>query len=514
MPGLREVLRRQPSEVAREWLGDSEERIRRGNAALRTRLYQDDSERAILDVIRQVFADETVRAKLARFASVAKSQALFRRIVDEKASPVYSVPPVRTVAPPTAQPAFDLVAKETRLDEVMDLACRLAWAHNDVALYPRYIAGLRRIRIEILTPDVTTVIPHPDDPCIPLAIIYDKAVRVGGRWVTWHVYWDDAITFTLDEGGAPVRTDPTGIEAGLERAHGLPRMPFAWVHRRARWRTFWDSTSGSDLVAAQIQCAILQLLALRLLKAQGFKQIVLTGDIQATPANQALDEESAILVPEGAQLSTVDLKSEASHYLALIEAIKLDASANNGLSRARMNQEKAESSSDDGLLEKRAEGIRFMGRAEADLFEVVQMVSTEHDDPAKRIPEGASLRTDFGEWELRTDRKAQLEIWETEQHMGLRSPIDNLKASQPDVRTDDEAAAKLQRNIDQTAAWVAKIRALNQPADASVDKPGQDAAANGAMGPAVRDGRMTKDAAAKAAKGDLRALARRVLDAR
>ena len=64
------------------------------------------------------------------------------------------------------------------------------------------------------------------------------------------------------------------------------------------------------------------------------------------------------------------------------------------------------------------------------------------------------------------------------------------------------------------AVIIARRRALNIPADATADEPGQDPQHNGAMGPKVRSGAMTRDeAAAQAATGDdHEAHMRRIID--
>ena len=487
--GVASVLNVDPVQTARDTL--EQDKKRRDDALRAVRLYSEDSQDIIEEEIGRLFTNATVRHRMLPFARIASSQALYSRIVDETSRPVYAVPPVRYIYPERYQERFSALAHSSRLNEKMDLACRLVNATNHCFLYTRYVERLARVVIEVITPDMMSVVSDPDDPTLAIAYIYDKPVYRNGKCETWHVYWDDTIAFQLD---ANKQLVPFGPGEPPVRIHGLPSMPFVAIHIRERWGHYWNTTRGNALRAATIGCSILTMLSMRLLKAQGFNQVVITGDVHTFPKDQVTDEESAWLAPEGSGVTTLNNKSDASHYLALLDSIKNDAAANRGLSRARLNQEGASSSSDTGLMEERADLSKVMRCAEIDQFEVLKMVT-------RAYPEESTIAVDFGEMQHRVDRKTQLEIRDMERKLGLRNVLDDIREDNPEIQTTQEAEAELQRNIEVTSTWVDRMRALNMAKDVQSGDPGRTAEQNGAMGPMVRDGKAK----------DLREMAMRVL---
>jgi hypothetical protein len=480
--GVLEVLGRSPVEVAKEYLARERECGHKPKFARRVKLYRDDSEQIICEVIDGLFDDQTIRSKLKKFAKVAKSQALFKRIVDEVCAPVYATPPVRTVS--EAAQSFRRLEREVDLTGTMDMTLRLCDAANHSLIHTYYSPSMRKVRMRILTPDAITVVPHPDDPTEALALLYDKCVYVDGGEQIWHVYWDDRFTFQLNANNELI---PLVLGGPLITEHGYRRMPFTWAHRSKRFGGFWDVTTGESRVAAQLTCAVLQVLSLRLLKAQGFKTIAIAADTARLPPGQVLDEESAIVLPEGAVLQSVDLKSDASHYIALSDFTKIDAAANAGLSRARMNQEDAQGSMEEGLLERRAEGIKLMRDVEEDAFDVLKMISQEHDDPERRMPESATVKLDFGEWSVRTDPQKELDIAQQKRNQGLRNFYQDMRRENPELTTDDECQAMIEDNVSINTQVLDILAARNQSQGATPTDPGNTPEQNGALGPMMRD---------------------------
>ncbi len=513
MIGVGELYNVSPVKIAREMY--ERDRDRRAKAAERIALYRDNTTAILQQTIDRLFDDPSIKAKLNKFISVAQSPAIFKRLVNEVAAPAYSTPPMRTVSPMAVTP-FAQLEQETEYNARMDLACRLAHACNHVLLYNRFIPSLNKISIDIITPDNVTVIPHPDDPLVDAGLIYDRAVWTPNDGeVTWHVYWDNQQTFQYDHKWQLV---PFMKGGPLITKHELARKPFAWVHRARRWGGFWDTTSGEDLVSAAKLGSILLLLASRLLKAQGFKQIVVSGDVASFPRGQSLDEEAAVLVPEGTSLQAIDLQSDATHYLSLWDAVKADVAANRGVSRARLNQDSAAASTDDGLTEARAETLQFMACAEREEFEVLAMVSREHTDPSRRIPPGSELLSvDFGEWQSRTiDPAAAFDLAAKKRAEGRRNLLDDIMRDNPEIKTEAEAEAEYTRNIEINSRLLALAAARNISQGATAEAPGQSPEENGANGPKVRDGEMTeKEAEAQAKSGskkDVKAMAERMLE--
>lgn len=477
----------------------SDERIRREESRERRLVYQDQPEAVINKIIGDCFDDNTVKSRMRKFAPFAGSSAFFKRATNEVARTAYMVPPSRRIQPPEQQDIFAALADEVNLNDVMDRAAKMATACCSVFLVTRYVERLERIVIDVVPPDVMTVIPDPDDALRALAFIYDKPVWDAGKkvWLTWHVYWDDEITFQFDDAGG-VRPFSRGSDPIVR--HGFPRIPIVDVHAAPRFGTYWNYSTGKDAFQAQKADYLMRLLSIRKLKAQGFRKLVVSGDIQGFPKGQIFDEEAAILAPDGASVTDLASEADAQNYMALAESIKQDAASSRGISRARLNAEGADAADDIGLMEQRSEVIRFMRPAEDSLFEVLAMVST-HEHPHFKLAMSSTMAIDYGEIPHRMDRKAVLEIREMEKSAGLRNVLDDVMEDQPELTSEAEAEAEIQKNVDIQAKWLEKIRAMNLPKDGSLAKPGLSPEENGRLGPKVRDQEITKDEASAASEG-------------
>lgn len=475
--------------LAKDLLKSPVEIARKAEANKRVKLLLDDKNGILQSLIDRVFDEQAVKSRFNKFIRVAKSQSPFKRVVNLISRPVYATPPVRTVRPSAAQGDFETIAAESRMNDRLDLVTHLANGCNHALLYPRYTPSLERVEIDVLTPNMVSVLPNPESPLTALAVIYDYPVSRDGRTVCYSIYVDDAETFTLDENGMLV--------PGSRRDHGYRRMPFVWAHRTERFGTFWDSTSGDDLVSADEQCSLLVLLSMRLLKTQGFNQLLVSGDTANVAKDQVLDEENALVAGEGVSISQLPTKTDASHYLAMLEATKRDAAANRGVSLNRLNEVGSGTEAEQGLLEERAEAVKMMLRVEMDLFDVIKMISVDRGLP---IDEDATMVIDFPELEGSYDRKTELEIADTERKAGLRNFLDDIKRKNPEIRDDAEAMLEFKRNIEINTEAYKLLRELNLSSNADAEKVGQTAEQNGAMGPKVRDGKMDRDEAAEKAE--------------
>lgn len=502
--GLRQFTT-SPREAAWGAINGSQEKYRRARAQRRLDIYGDNYEHILLGKIDEIYEAAEIKAQLAPFAALAVANSLLKRIVNEIARPIYALPPRRKVTGSAgANAAYKALCREMRVDRVMDAAIRRVRAANHCILFCRYVEGAG-MSLDILTPSQVTVVPHPDRPSVALAVAYDKDVTTMAGPSRRYVVWDDEQYFEIDAAGFPA-TEPV--------RHGLGRIPMVQMHLSEPVGTYWDPHTGSDLEAAAIQSSLLDALKLKLHYCQGEKVVAEIGDGES-PQNQTLDGLNLLKFPGGTILTELNLVTDPGHYLRSKAELETTVAANHGISRARLNQED-KGQDDVGLRERTAELVQVAREAELDLFEVVKLVSREH--PLYQIPEDARLSADFGQPSARTDRKAQLDIRKTERSDGVRNVLDDIMEDNPEIDDEDEAWTELDENMAVEAEFVRRRRALQIPEDVSVDEPGQDAAVNGAMGPKVRDGEMTKDEAAdQAAKGptntkpDLRALAMRVL---
>ncbi|MHA1574017.1 MAG: phage portal protein [Alphaproteobacteria bacterium] len=462
------------------------ELLRRKSAQRRIDLYKDDCEHWLNVEIDKIFLSDEVKKRIKAFSKIACSQSLFKRIVDEISRPVYSRPPMRKITAGGQKP-FALLEKETRLNQKYDRSVRLANAANAVFLHYWYSSRLKKVISELWTPDMVTVIPDPDDPTLEAAIIVDQRASINGESTKIYSYWDDTEHFKFLADGR--------IIAGFEpQPHGYDRMPIVPIHRVERWGAYWDDTSGQDLENAQLSVLLLSALRLKLHKSQGEKQFVIEGDAGPMSKNQTLDGEAPLHVPDGTTLSLLDLRSDANHYTSTIDSTTTTAGANHGLNRERLNARTTNPGDDTSLNERRDDIIKVYVDVEHEVFDVLKMVSQQHDDPLRVIPMNAKLkRVDFGEIEERYDMKTRLEIWDLLEAKGYRSPIDSIRALNAEIKDESEAKAEIIENMMWRGWIVAQQRELNAPQNTAKDGAGLTPQENGSTGPLVRDGEVDKN---------------------
>ncbi len=503
--GYRAVYGVDPLRAAFEAVSDSAEKERKRQANVRVDLFYESVETILRREISRLFNDPDVAAKLMAFARLAGSPNLFRRTIDEVAGPAYQIPPTRKVRigegrePDKEQTQrYRKLVKATKLDRRLDLACHLGHACNTVFLSCRYSERLGPI-VDVLTPAQVTVIPDPDDLHRELAVIYEREARTSdGRPECVYVYWDDAEMFLFNQYGARLPVPSTGE---WRATHTYGRIPFVPVHLTDRpCGTYWDTSSGNALVAGALAAMILTALTLKLHKSSGFRQPVVTGDIVGFPKGQTFDEENAVVVPEGTRLEVMDLVAPASHYLETLRDIVQRTAANYGINLDRLNAKSSADASDVGLQERREDAVKIFRCAEEEVFDLLRILSSH--TPDMTLSDAAVLEVDFGELTLRTDPMGTLDLWERQIKGAMRNELDNIRALNPEIDSDEEAWEEFDRNLEIHAQAIERMRALNMNKDAGPDMPGQDAQENGALGPKVRDEEITSDEAAEQAAID------------
>lgn len=491
-------------DVVLEAITSPHERQRKLEAQRRVELLNDDYNTALEDYFNRLFRTKEVRDSMLPFIPLACANSLLKRISHEIARPVYAQTPRRVVTD-SSRESFQAIAKAVGWDLICDTIARMIVPCNDLFVLVRYIKAPPPTKgapspkdygwsFDIITAGQMTVIPHPRKADAALAYAYERVDSVPGGKANRIVVWDDRMTYTINEDGGRY---VTGEEP---EDHGWPRAPIVEVHQTARLGTFFERKRGLDLVAGSLAAAYITALVLKLHYQQGEKLVGVIGDM---PHDQTLDGGGIIQFEAGSQVVPIDYVTDPGHYLKTKAEIETTLSANYGVSRARLNQQKDGADSDDAaLLERTAEIMRIMRGVEQDLFAAVQMVSDEAP-PAMRIAADATMALDYGEFAERTDRKAQLEILELERSMGISNVLQDIMRRNPELTDEADAWEYFQHNLEVEVERVKRMRALNMAPDASPSMPGQNPQQQGALGPAVRDGLLSKqDAAALAATGD------------
>ena len=450
------------------------EPARRLRALERIRLYRNQAQSVIEAEIQRVFKHSAVREKARPFASYAAAQALLRRVANELGRMVYGTTPTRTITPEGEQEAFNTLVDETRLNAKLDLCARLV-TFSRVWLLMRLSSRLG-IVIDVLTPDSVTTIADPDDPTRDMALIYDQpTIDDHGQSVSHYVFIDDAETFTFNRAGEFVVT-PAPIIVG--------RQPWIPIRAGEVWGGDDGDTCGDDLVEAQKGISLLTALMLKLHKAQGENQPVISGDISDTAKGQVMDGELPLVIGEGATFAVINNVTPPDHYLKTIDALSSRAANNHGISIDRLAARVVSGADDAALTERRDELIKTFGKAEQGAFALLKVFSKWRPTP---LSDEAALRVDFSDVSARGDREKQLRIWKEARSMGLISTLDIIRQLNPELGTNAEAWDKFVADLAIRSREVVEMRALNIPADATVEQPGLNPTDNGRQGPTARD---------------------------
>jgi hypothetical protein len=498
MSGVREVMGRSPLDVACEVVFDKSDEYRRQRAQRRVELLRDNGENVLRAELVKIFRNPARRERVEAFASLAQSSSFFRRVVREVAGVVASKPPQRTVSPDVDQVAYNALLTESRFNARVKRALIYRAACNSAALLHRMTKRLGLV-VDALPPSQFACIRDPDDSERVIAFIYAVPSQTGGRQaVTW-VYWDADEAFAFNERGVIVPIpDPSGqLVARLTPANGHPGIMPVVIYGDPS-----DHTTGTDLEAAHTSAGYLRALTLRVHKTQGHTQLGITGDPGTFPRGQVPDDENPIFYGTDNSGAVLANPTDPGHHLKTEEHVRGTTGADYGLNRDRLNQSGPGVQEIDGLLERRADLIEEGGDAEREAFAIIKVVSRSHHDETRRLSEEATLEgVDYPELSARVDRDKQLAIRREERSLGLRSVIDDVLEDNPELGGDREKAKEeVIRNLEEESWYILERRALNIADGASAEEPGQDPADNGAMGPQVRDGKLSKDDAAELAR--------------
>lgn len=469
------------------------EMARRSAAAERVQLYRDDYAAIVARTLATIFNEPAVVRRVTQLTGLIGGTSFIKRVADELGRPIYARAPTRRVVTAAgeedraAQMAFNALAVEMRLTERMDTVARLLTACNDVHVFVRHVGGLG-MQLDVMTPDCLSVIPHPEAPTVPLAVVYEKSYH--GDRPNERLLWDDRRYIVIDRQGKP--------QSVVD--HELGRLPVIGIHQPGRTSEYWQPTRGQDLVSQTKQSMFLDCILVRKVKSQSHIQLTYVGDSAGFVKDQVADEDSVISA-DGGVITSLNLESDPRRYVETKLAAEAAVGANHGINRERLNQQTRAGGADEGLHERIAELAGVLADGEVRLFEVIKAVARQHAQLGYVIPMDARLLVDLGTIHHRVDRTTQLAIRQTERSMGLRSGVDDVLEDNPELGGDRAMALRfIDEKMAEEAVIIERRRALNMPADASSDEPGQAAVDNGAMGPAVRDGSMTRDEAASRAR--------------
>lgn len=443
------------------------ERDRMDEAADRMCLYSDDYEAIIEDALSKLFCKENYdRLKV----HINGSQNILKRVVDEL-SMVYKTKATRVLSAKSDR--WDAIMREGALDVRMKRANRLTNLLNDTIVK----AGVRsgRIVYDIITPDICTVIQNEEDPTrIAAALWYRTLVNTPSSAALEYEYMDDLgwwVVLDKDFRITKRLADPSNFP--YRDANGAPLLPLVPVHRQHPESSFWDQDSGRDLYNAAVGVGWKLTLKDYYFKTASFKQLYAVGNVNI-PQDQVSDPQTFINVKTDpdtkGEVGVLDLQIDIDK---LVQSLVFDINGvinNYGISADMWTLTVGEMSGralkirNRALLERREEQLPTYREAESELFERTKAVNNAHASffGWERIPDEATLETDFAEVEFPEDPLVERDIWDRDLKRGAVSLGQYYMHFNPDMKDEKAAERKAIKNLETLRALVDKHPTLDQ----------------------------------------------------
>jgi hypothetical protein len=444
-------------------------RLRRAAMAQRIRLYRDDADQDFAATIDAVFKNESVREQRKALISVASEQNVTRRIIDEVYS-LYDKPAVRALAKKDVE--FHLEEKRLHLHELTQEYHRLLGLCNEVLIW-QFDGVDGKSKLRIVTPDCFDAIPYKNDATALCGVLLEACPANAQELVDpsvlphWEL-WDDEFVYLISKRGDIV--DENG-KPSVPRAHGMDRIPGALLHRREPVDRLLEGRQGRDIVSGHLGCGLLNVMIMRLSKAQGERQPVLQGNLANVAAGQKMDGEAPIILPPEVLASMLDTKTDPDHYLA-VKKDKVGGLAQTwGMSYEQVTNAAIDQSGE-AFMARRQKLMELRGeqtlRAKTNEAAVVELMGY---DPT-------NMKLDHQEQAIPQDATEEVALLDMKMKLGLDSIVAYLRRKDPDL-SEDDALKIVERNLSVYAKLITMVRALNMPAGADASNPGNDPKING-----------------------------------
>jgi hypothetical protein len=478
------------------------DRLRREAIAQRVRLYRDGGRIDMERMVSAVFETQEVIDQRKKLIDVACEQNVWSRITDEVAS-LYDQPAQRSFKDDvTETERFRQLSEDLELDEVFQEAHHLLFVCNEVLLWlVDAVDADSNQTLRIVTPDSFAVVPHPKNALVAAGFLIDACpsfVPEGADRARLKHYelWDAVNVYDLDANGDLV---------GSPRAHELGRIPGVLFHWALPVDRVLDPRPKSDITAAHLGVALLEIMIMRLSKSQGERQPALQGDLARMASGQTMDGEKPLLLPPGVVAMMLDMKTTPEHYLAAKKDKISSVALAWGMSYEQYtNSDTADTSSGKAFQIRRLKLIelRAKQRRRARVHEklVAQLLGFDVKNFRVRHQEQA----------IPQDAVEEVALLQVMMRLGLDSIVKYVMRKNPEM-SREEATAEINENLRDWAVLVKMLRALNMPSTADGANPGQNPQQNGALdanGNPVDNGANDGSGTPQSAIGDVMAIER------
>lgn len=462
------------------------------------------------DRMADIFVDDVFRPLMGRdsngryvydvmcresVAPILKLVNIVKKIVDRQAT-LYDEAPERVVeGDEKATEVYNAIAKDLRLDAVMQMAERYQKLFHSVFVRPviRDVDWVPTLDIDLMLPTFFYALPSPDDPTRAAGyfwLIYDEQYPDDPDRATWY-YIDSANYFwwTYKDGGRQEATagsqgvayiSENVIPAEGENAAPRPQGNALGEPGIVRVATDWVCGDvipdpGDSLINFQDNVNLVETMKQNSLIFQAFPILHLSNfDIKDKDGNrrkfnigpwntlitQDVPGESAASVSWVAPQTNIDqfvkaLEHDIDYFLlsqSIPKNLILDA-ATSGTALAERNRD---------IVELRKSYINQYESVERELYRIIAKWVNRWLPELGTLPEDGELRITFREPELKYPSETEeLAAWKAKIDMGVATAGDYLREKNPGISDEDLAKrlAEIKRERGDTGSLFADIRA-------------------------------------------------------
>jgi len=364
---------------------------------------------------------------------------MVKKVINKRAN-LYRLAPRRTFVG-IDQVVAEEIYKAANVDIVLKRLSRLTKLLKTSVLQVGWMND--QLTLSVVTPSVLDV--QYSDPQNPQRFVVthraDKAQDVTySDWTEGTYTRRDYRGNTIKMGSNPKGQNPYGLLPFVSLFDSLPDDKF-FIY------------GGDDLIEAQEAINVALSNLWRAVELQAHGQAWASG----IPAGEVLNigPERAVTLPEGGQFGFAAPNAPITDILEAIQFVMRQVAASNDLSADVFDLDR---SSESGaakhveqidLREARQDDIALWRRYEAQLFETIKRVVNTHQP--NTIPEDAKVVVDFAEMQENLTETERLNNGRTKLEMGVWSPVDILRAENPDgYPTRQDAIQELLRRKDET----------------------------------------------------------------
>lgn len=444
--------------MAKDWA----ERSRRDDAQRRQDAFQDDFRDVLRSRIEETFDNKSNVEDLCKVLDTTNNP--LKRVVTEL-SVLYTQRPARRLATSDATKNYRELLKRAGDGVVMPRLNRMVNLHNTALVYVR--PAYDSLTLRLILPQDACVWPDPDDPTMPLCVEFRECDPAAPNAKPVYHQFD-----RRPETAGYRKYDHLGNQNHAETRPpqyfdgDRPIIPIVAFHREWPDTSFWDSTTGDDLYELTIMVGMWETWINHLIRTDSFRQKYATGEVDVSiPQAGGPSQIMQVRPVEGGSVNVGEFSSQADWAGLGGQAKRKLENVLNNVGLILPDTRTSGDPTSGFALTVRSSGLIKIQRAQVPSYErseesLYRVFSTVHNfeignpkfpeikgDPLPP-PREAGLSVQYAAVETQRtveERKAELEISETEIRMGLASPITVYMGLHPEA-TEDEARAAIEKN--------------------------------------------------------------------